>query len=115
MPASPPNNIRDLDVSSIETINNHIERNSCKNLGLFKINSTDLIEHRNSSLNEFSSETRQNSDSLKSNSNAIKNDNNKEQKKNKNLKISTCLDKWYKELKGNVLVSGVLSFIFLVI
>ena len=104
MPASPPNNIGDLDVSSIETINNHTERNSCKNLGLFKINSTDLIEHRNSSLNEFSSETRPNSDSLKSNSNANKNEN-KEQKKNKNFKISTCLDKWYKELKGNVLVS----------
>jgi hypothetical protein len=103
VPASPPKNLGDLDVSSIETINNHTEINNSKNLGLFKINSSDLIEHRNSSLNEFSTETRQNSDSQKENLNVNKADS----KKNKNLKISSCLDKWYKELKGNVLVSRV--------
>lgn len=112
-PASPPNNI-ELDMSSIETINNNCDNstNNSKNSNEFvlKTNSSvvDPNEERRFSLNNsnVSEEliTQPHMVSSKNIKQPSKNVSN--QSPNKNVKIATCLDKWYKELKGNVLVSS---------
>ena len=106
-------------MSSIETINNNGELTSTSNSkdsGEFvKVNSSmvDLNEERD---NNFSLNNSHNSEELIREYHIIKNANqqiNKTNAKaslysgppNKNIKIASCLDKWYKELKGNVLVS----------
>jgi hypothetical protein len=104
-------------MSSIETINNNgdlTSTNNSKNSSEFvlKTNSSvvDPNEERHFSLNNsHASEDlirEHHMVSAKNFKQSNKNPTNPtQQQSNKNVKIASCLDKWYKELKGNVLVS----------
>ena len=109
-------------MSSIETINNNGEvttnGNNSKNSTEFKSNGSigDLNEEIRSSLNN-SHTLDDEQQHMQPSHVAIcatnvstakilpKNVTSSAQTPNKNVKIASCLDKWYKELKGNVLVS----------
>jgi len=116
-------------MSSIETINNNgdlTSTNNSKNSSEFvlKTNSSvvDLNEERRFSFNNsHASEDlirEHHMVSAKSFKQSNKNPTNpslSQQQPNKNVKIASCLDKWYKELKGNVLVSSIVKKIYAII
>ena len=102
-------------MSSIETINNNGEltsTNNSKDSGEFvKVNNSinDLDDERG---RRFSFNNSHNSEELISEHRILRNlkqDAIKQGQSNKNVKIASCLDKWYRELKGNVLVSKLLT------
>jgi len=114
VPASPPSNL-DLDTSSLDpTINNFQSNNNYLNQATNQISYgndiANLLFERINHVDSNNNLNRQTTETTATATNITTQENSHHQTGTslvgnapKNVKISSCLDKWYKELKGHVL------------